>query len=330
MSNKRKLDKAEFSTKESLRKRDRSRPNKTPSEGFDYDDPELHTPPAFPSRPKKDLTELKDWLQEMRQSNKRKDFTPDSEAAKEDLREFLPPSKKRKPFLNSINTSTAFSAKTKITWYDDGSGYIPDTFSEDMFFKQLASAANRGFEIKASRFNARTPRYCAYSPNTYQPHEGTTLLSQNNFDPLRCIKEVVTPNGKTAKLLIKEPKSKHNKTKLVDTPPLSVIQPIPPSLPLDGIIAQHSITADPYWLKLHHSMASPHSDKPFPTLKIGLLNPNGMSSVSRTDQNNNTYQLNKLQVLLQEANTLGLSILGLSETHHFKFPANMREFSSEH
>ena len=77
-------------------------------------------------------------------------------------------------------------------------------------------------------------------------------------------------------------------------------------------------------------MASPHSDKPFPTLKIGLLNPNGMSSVSRTDQNNNTYQLNKLQVLLQEANTLGLSILGLSETHHFKFPANMREFSSEH
>src|SRR6266436_978696 len=103
MSNNRKLDKVEFSTKESLRKRVRSRPNKTPSEGFDYDDPELHTPPVFPSRPKKDLSELKDWLQEMRQSNKRKDFTPDSEAAKEDLREFLPPSKKRKPFLNSIN-----------------------------------------------------------------------------------------------------------------------------------------------------------------------------------------------------------------------------------
>ena len=58
----------------------------------------------------------------------------------EDLREFLPPSKKRKPFLNSINTSTAFSAKTKVTWYDDGTGYIPDTFSEDMFFNQLANA----------------------------------------------------------------------------------------------------------------------------------------------------------------------------------------------
>src|SRR5258706_7374781 len=76
-------------------------------------------------------------------------------------------------------------------------------------------------------------------------------------------------------------------------------------------------------------MASPHSDKPFPTLKIGLLNPNGMSSVSRTDQNNNTYQLNKLQITLEEANTLGLSLLGLSETHHFKFPANVRELSSE-
>src|SRR5438552_9786459 len=79
-----------------------------------------------------------------------------------------------------------------------------------------------------------------------------------------------------------------------------------------------TISEDPYSLGLHHSMAIPHSDKPFPTLKIGLLNPNGMSSVSRTDQNNNTYQLNKLQVLLQDANTLGLSILGLSETHHFK------------
>ena len=67
----------EFSTKESLRKRVRSRPNKTSNEGFDHDDPELHTPPTFPSRPKKDLKELKDWLQEMRQSNKRKDFTPD-------------------------------------------------------------------------------------------------------------------------------------------------------------------------------------------------------------------------------------------------------------
>src|SRR5439155_8083388 len=121
-----------------------------------------------------------------------------------------------------------------------------------------------------------------------------------------------------------------NKSKRVDTAPLTVMQPIPPSLPLDGIIAQHAITADPYWLNLHHSMANPHSDKPFPTLKIGLLNPNGMSSVSMTDQNNNTYQLNKMQVLLQEANTLGLSILGLSETHHFMFPANMREFSSEH
>ena len=54
-----------------------------------------------------------------------------------------------------------------------------------------------------------------------------------------------------------------------------------------------------------------------------------MSSVSRTDQNNNTYQLNKLQITLEEAKTLGLSLLGLSETHHFKFPANVREFSSE-
>src|SRR5258708_15234941 len=178
MSNKRKLDKVEFSTKESLRKRVRSRPNKTSNEGFDHDDPELHTPHVFLPRPKKDLTELKDWLLQMRQSNKRKDFTPDSGAAEEDLQGFLPPSKKRKPFLNSINTSTAFSAKTKVTWYDDGTGYIPDTFSEDMFFKQLASA-NRGFEIKDSRFNARTPRYYAFSPNTYQPHEGTTLLSQN-------------------------------------------------------------------------------------------------------------------------------------------------------
>jgi len=54
-----------------------------------------------------------------------------------------------------------------------------------------------------------------------------------------------------------------------------------------------------------------------------------VSSVSRTDQNNNTYQLNKLQITLEEAKTLGLSLLGLSETHHFKFPANVREFSSE-
>ena len=76
-------------------------------------------------------------------------------------------------------------------------------------------------------------------------------------------------------------------------------------------------------------MATPHSDKPFPKLKIGLLNPNGMSSVSRTDQNNNTYQLNKLQVTLEQAKTLDLSLLGLSETHHFKFRANVREFSSE-
>ena len=60
MSNKRKLDRIEFSIKESLRKRVRSRPNKTSNEGFDHDDPELHTPPVFPPRPKKDLKELKD------------------------------------------------------------------------------------------------------------------------------------------------------------------------------------------------------------------------------------------------------------------------------
>src|SRR5947209_8726813 len=77
MRNKRKLDKVEFSAKESLRKRVRSRPNKTSNEGFDHDDPELHTPPTFPPRPKKDLKELKDWLQEVRQSVKRKDFTPE-------------------------------------------------------------------------------------------------------------------------------------------------------------------------------------------------------------------------------------------------------------
>ena len=53
MSNKRKLDKIEFSIKESLRKRVRSRP-KTSNEGFDHDDPELHTPPVFSPRPKKD------------------------------------------------------------------------------------------------------------------------------------------------------------------------------------------------------------------------------------------------------------------------------------
>src|SRR5882724_10706982 len=85
MSNKRKLDKVEFSAKESLRKRVRSRPNKTSNEGFDHDDPELHTPPTFPPRPKKDLKELKDWLQEVRQGIKRKDFTPESAVAEEDL-----------------------------------------------------------------------------------------------------------------------------------------------------------------------------------------------------------------------------------------------------
>src|SRR5439155_19466087 len=53
------------------------------------------------------------------------------------------------------------------------------------------------------------------------------------------------------------------------------------------------------------------------------------SSVSRTDQNNITYQLNKLKITLEEDKTLDLSLLGLSETHHFKFPANVREFSSE-
>src|SRR5882724_4435142 len=148
------------------------------------------------------------------------------------------------------------------------------------------------------------------------------------FDPLRCINDA-SDNGKIAKLLIKEPKTNSNKSKRVDTAPLTVIQPIPPSIHLDGIIAQHAISEDPYWLSLHHNMATPHSDKPFPNLKIGLLNPNGMSSVSRTDQNNNTYQLNKLQITLEEAKTLGLSLLGLSETHHFKFPANVREFSSE-
>jgi len=137
-------------------------------------------PPAFPSRPKKDLTELKDWLQEMRQSNKRKDFTPDSEAAKEDLREFLPPSKKRKPFLNSINTSTAFSAKTKVTWFDDGSGYIPDTFSEDMFFKQLANA-NRGFEINSSRYQARTQDIVLIPPIS------TNLMMGPLFFPRTCL-----------------------------------------------------------------------------------------------------------------------------------------------
>jgi len=246
MSNKRKLDKIEFSIKESLRKRVRSRPNKTSNEGFDHDDPELHTPPVFPPRPKKDLKELKDWLQERRQSFKRKDFTPDSGVADEDPHGFLPPSKKRKPFLNSINTSTAFSAKTKVTWYDDGSGYIPDTFSEDMFFNQLANA-NRGFEINTSRFKSQPPKYCAYSPSIYTPPDGTSILSQNKFDPLRCIKEAVPPNvDKKAKLLIKEPKLQHSKTKPVDTPPLTVIQPIPPSLPLDGIVAQHAITADPH------------------------------------------------------------------------------------
>ena len=108
-----------------------------------------------------------------------------------------------------------------------------------------------------------------------------------------------------------------------------MIQLIPPSIHLDGIIAQHAISEDPNWLGLHHNMATPHSDKPFPKLKIGLLNPNDMFSVSRTDQNNNTFQLNKLQITLEEAKTLGLSLLGLSETHHFKFPANVREFSSE-
>src|SRR5882724_2945187 len=126
------------------------------------------------------------------------------------------------------------------------------------------------------------PPNCAYSPSIYTSPDRTSILSQNKFDPLRCIKEAVPPNvDKKAKLLIKEPKLQHSKTKPVDTPPLTVIQPIPPSLPLDGIVAQHAITTDPYWLKLHNSMAHPHSDQPFPTLKIGLLNPNGMSSVSR-------------------------------------------------
>src|SRR5439155_11879173 len=99
-----------------------------------------------------------------------------------------------------------------------------------------------------------------------------------------------------------------------------------------GIIAQHAIDENPYWLKLHQAMSIPHSDLPFPNIKIGAFNPNGVLPVTRTDHNNSTYSLNKPQVIFDKAKELNLSILGLSETHHTRFPSNfdLREFSSTH
>src|SRR5882724_8140711 len=87
------------------------------------------------------------------------------------------------------------------------------------------------------------------------------------FDPLRCINDA-SNNGKIAKLLIKEPKPNTNKSKRVDTAPLTVIQPIPPSIHLDGIIAQHAISEDPYWFSLHHNMATPTLTNLSPILKL--------------------------------------------------------------
>ena len=172
---------------------------------------------------------------------------------------------------------------------------------------------------KSNKLKVRTPVYCPYSPTACHPCHNDTLLSRNRFEPLRSLH----PNSKhidDVKLNIKEPISKQIKDKPRETSPLIVMQPIPPSHTLDGIIAHHAIDENPYWLKLHQAMSIPHSDLPFPNIKIGAFNPNGVLPVTRTDHNNSTYSLNKPQVIFDKAKELNLSILGLSETHHTRFP----------
>ena len=100
---------------------------------------------------------------------------------------FMPPTKKRKPFLNSINMSTPASAKCKFTWYDDGSGTIPDTYSHDNFIADLASA-NSHFEIVRKPFKAIAPVYRSSLASVCQPHNGNTTLSKNSFEPLQALR----------------------------------------------------------------------------------------------------------------------------------------------
>ena len=157
---------------------------------------------------------------------------------------------------------------------EDESG-INCSFTDDSFLFMLTNA-NRGFEInKSNKLKVRTPVYCPYSLIASHPCHNDTLLSRNRFEPLRSLH----PNSKhidDVKLNIKEPISKQIKDKPRETSPLIVMQPIPPSHTLDGIIAQHAIDENPYWLKLHQAMSIPHSDLPFPNIKIGAFNPNGV------------------------------------------------------
>ena len=144
----------------------------------------------------------------------------------EDQDGFLPPSKKRKPFLNSINMSTPYSAKCKFTWYDDGSGTIPDTYSHDKFIADLASA-NSHFEIIRKPFNARVPNYKPSLASVCQPHIGNGTLAKNSFDPLRALR--TETSNSHVRLTIQEPTTKRTKAYSPVPTPLTVITSIPHS-----------------------------------------------------------------------------------------------------
>ena len=110
--------------------------------------------PVKRQKVKVDLSTTKDWIKQIMLLPNKRENPAYSEGTLSDG--FLPPSKKHKPFLNSINMSSSTSAKCKFTWWDKGNGVLPDTFPDDQFVEQIADAP-RGFVIHKYPSKSRAP-----------------------------------------------------------------------------------------------------------------------------------------------------------------------------